>query len=86
LTIVDPALFLVVLELEAVVAVAVAVAEAVAAAAVSDDVRVTPAKAQFFLAFASAFARSVPLQLLAKHVAVVLTKTGSRHRQWTSPG
>lgn len=44
------------------------------------------AKAQLSLAALSAFARSVPLQYCAKHVDVVLTKTGSSQRHWTCPG
>ena len=44
------------------------------------------AKAQLSLAVLSAAARSLPLQLAVKHVVVELTKAGSRHRQWTSPG
>lgn len=44
------------------------------------------AKAQLSLAALSAASRSVPLQLFAKHVDVVLMNCVSRQRQWTSPG
>jgi hypothetical protein len=44
------------------------------------------ARAQLSLAALSAAWRSVPLQLLAKHVDVELMNFVSRHRQWTSPG
>lgn len=49
------------------------------------DERVTPARAQFFLAVSSAVWRSLPLQLLKKHAVVLLMKSVSSHRHLTSP-